>query len=69
MSETIYAVFECTQHGDILRGIFASTQEGWESAIEYGEENFETFHVADPGQRKTGDGYIRKCHNVHLNTR
>jgi len=66
MSESLYAVFESTRHGERLRGIFPPTDGGCERALEWGDEQFDRFHAADPETREVGNAYLKKCHGVHI---
>lgn len=57
-----YLIYErCEDGHDRLRGIFPDTHEGVQTAIAFGEKEFETFSVAEPGDE---DGYLTKRHGI-----
>lgn len=66
MSESLYAVYEITNNGEQLEGLFPPTDGGCRRALDWGEEKYDTFHAADPGSRRNGEAFLTKCHGVHI---
>lgn len=62
----VYAVYEATTSGQMLRGLFPGTSEGCEAAIEWGESKFDDFHAAKIPRPSFGSVYLKKEHGVTI---
>lgn len=63
----VYAVYEVTERGDQLRGLFPPSDDGCSDAIAWGVHEFDNFHAASAGEmNEVGDAYLKKEHGITM---